>query len=81
MDRISSIRCFNLDEDFWFMKEINKAKYYEWLMSLTGACLIAFGLGVLLSDKFQSYYPYIILIGIVIHGIGMFKVHQRNKKN
>jgi hypothetical protein len=56
-----------------------QAKYVEWQASLWGACIIAFGLGVLLASYFQLLAMILILIGIPIHAWGMYKTHQRNK--
>lgn len=62
------------------MKEqLTKAKYTEWQASLFGACFIAFGLGVLFANFAQSFSLIIILIGIILHSWGMYKIHQRNK--
>lgn len=59
--------------------KLTKATYGEWQASLWGACFIAFGLGVLLAN----YLPLTALpalgIGIVMHGLGMYRIHQRNK--
>jgi hypothetical protein len=59
--------------------KLTKAKYIEWQASLFGACFIAFGLGSLLSNYFKSATFLIILIGIVLHSWGMYRIHQRNK--
>lgn len=56
-----------------------KATYNEWLASIFGACFIAFGLGVLLAKYFSGFAYIIILVGIIVHSWGMYKVHQRNR--
>jgi hypothetical protein len=61
-------------------KDLTKAKYSEWQASLWGACIIAFGLGTLLSNYIGSYAFFLILVGSFIHGWGMYKIHQRNKE-
>lgn len=62
------------------MNKIIKAKYIEWEASLFGACFIAFGLGAFLANYFQSSIVWgIILIGILMHSWGMYKIHQLNK--
>lgn len=62
------------------MNEIIKAKYSEWLASIFGACFIAFGLGILLSRWINFLAWFAIVLGIVVHAWGMYKVNQRNKK-
>lgn len=58
---------------------LTKAKYIEWQASLFGACFIAFGLGSLLTKYISEYALLVILIGILMHAWGMFKIHNRNK--
>ena len=60
-------------------EKLTKAKYIEWEASLFGASFIAFGLGVLFASYVSSYALFIILIGIIMHSWGMYKMHQRNK--
>lgn len=60
--------------------KLTKAKYSEWQASLFGACFIAFGLGVLFAPTFTNFSYVIILIGIVMHSWGMYKIQQRNKE-
>jgi hypothetical protein len=59
-------------------ENLTHATYREWEASLFGACLIAFGLGVLLAHAMQPYLWWIILLGILLHGWGMYRIHQRN---
>lgn len=56
------------------------AKYSEYLASLVGACIVAFGLGIVLADYFGSVAWLFILVGVGVHGWGMFKTHGRNKE-
>lgn len=58
---------------------LTKAKYIEFQASLFGACFIAFGLGIILISFFERYALLIIFLGIIIHGWGMYRIHQRNK--
>jgi hypothetical protein len=59
--------------------KLTKATYLEWQMSLFGASFIAFGLGVLLA----GYLPWLatpaLIVGVVMHGWGMYRIHERNK--
>lgn len=61
-------------------EKLTKAKYVGWQASLWGACSIAFGLGILLSRYFGQFAIALILIGIVLHAWGMYKINQRNKQ-
>lgn len=60
-------------------ENLTKAKYSEFQASLWGAMLIAFALGVFLAGYFQQFALVILLVGIIVHSWGMYKVHQRNK--
>jgi hypothetical protein len=59
--------------------KLTKAKYGEWQASLWGACFIAFGLGILLASYLSWIAIPTMAIGIVMHGWGMYRIHQRNK--
>lgn len=59
--------------------DLTKAKYVEWLASLFGACGIALGLGIVFSKYLSFIAPLLILLGIILHAWGMYRIHQRNK--
>lgn len=60
--------------------KLTKAKYGEWQLSLWGACFIAVGIGVLLAPYLALPIVLVImLVGIVMHSVGMYRIHQRNK--
>lgn len=61
------------------MENLRKAKYNEWLGSLLGACLIALGLGSLFAESLKPIVWWLIVAGVLLHGWGMYKIHQRNK--
>lgn len=61
-------------------KQYNKGTYSEWLSSLFGACMVAFGLGILLSEPMQFITWYIIIAGVILHGWGMYRMNKRNPK-
>lgn len=62
------------------MNKIIKAPYIEWEASLFGACFVAFGLGALLVNYFSQTILYVVIVvGIIMHSWGMYKIHQRNK--
>jgi hypothetical protein len=58
---------------------LRKATTLEWQASIFGACFIAFGLGVLAASYFRSWTLWIIVLGVISHSWGMYKIHQRNK--
>jgi uncharacterized membrane protein HdeD (DUF308 family) len=61
-------------------EKLTQAKYSEWQLSLFGACFIAGGIGALLAPYVSLPIVLIImLVGIVMHSMGMYKIHQRNK--
>ncbi len=47
--------------------------------SLFGAAILAFGLGTLLSNYFNGYAALIIIFGALLHSLGMYKVHKKEK--
>lgn len=61
-------------------EKFTKAKYGEWLLSLTGACLIAGAIGVLVAPYLSPTVVFaVLLLGVILHTVGMYKIHQRNK--
>ncbi len=56
-----------------------KGKISE-LISVFGVGSIGFGLGALFADFARLYAPWIILIGILMHGLGMYEIQTMNKK-
>ncbi len=60
-------------------RTLTKAKLEE-LASTVGAGILGFGLGALLSNYIQQYAFGIILIGLIMHGWGMYTTHHQNKK-
>lgn len=57
---------------------LTKAKYVEWQASLFGACFIAVAIGVLFADTLKQFVSLLILVGISLHGWGMYCIHRRN---
>ena len=55
------------------MKRIYTAKYGDYLLSLIGACVVAFGLGAALGSSLGNFRWLLVLIGAGLHGIGMFR--------
>jgi len=60
-------------------KKLTRATYLEWQASLFGACGIALGLGILFEKYLLNIAPFLIIIGIILHGWGMYKIHKRNQ--
>lgn len=54
-------------------------KAYE-LASTFGAGVLGFGLGALLSGYVQQFSLLIILVGLVMHSLGMYALHARREK-
>lgn len=61
------------------MGDMYSARYSEYLASLFGACIVAFGLGIVLGDYVAGLAWIFIIVGIAIHAWGMYKTHGRNK--
>jgi hypothetical protein len=40
--------------------------------------MLRFGLGPLFAHSVESYAPWTLLAELIIHGWGMYKIHQRN---
>ncbi|NJD78897.1 MAG: hypothetical protein FIB08_17695 [Candidatus Methanoperedens sp.] len=60
-------------------EKLTEVKLAE-LASTFGAGVLGFGLGALLADYFQQYALLIILLGLMMHGWGMYKTHLQSKK-
>ncbi len=61
-------------------EKLTKARDIEWQAALWGACVIAFSLGSLFSNYFDQLSLVLILLGIIVHSWGMYKIHIRNKE-
>ncbi|OGL24909.1 hypothetical protein A2884_02145 [Candidatus Saccharibacteria bacterium RIFCSPHIGHO2_01_FULL_48_12] len=62
------------------MGKLIRARYSVWQASLLGACAIAFGLGILLAGYFSSTFGWlVIIVGVLIHGYGMYRMYSRKK--
>lgn len=57
---------------------MRQMKYSEYLASIFGACFIAFALGIWLSATVGWLAIPAFVIGLVLHGWGMYKVQKRN---
>lgn len=60
-------------------RTLTKAKLEE-LASTVGAGTLGFGLGALLSNYIRQYAFGIILIGLIMHGWGMYGTHHQKKE-
>jgi hypothetical protein len=58
---------------------LRRATLLELEASGLGAGMLGFGLGARLAHSVESYAPWILLAGRIIHGWGMYSIHQRNK--
>ncbi len=61
-------------------EKLTKTKVAE-IASTLGAGILGFGMGALLGDYIQQYSFWIILIGLIMHGWGMYKTHQNKKES
>ncbi|NJD77920.1 MAG: hypothetical protein FIB08_12635 [Candidatus Methanoperedens sp.] len=50
------------------------------LASTVGAGILGFGLGALLVNFIQQYTLWIIFLGLLMHGWGMYRTHHQNDK-
>lgn len=50
------------------------------LVSVLGVGIIGFGLGALFVGYFKQYAVPIIGIGVLMHGLSMYKIHSESKK-
>lgn len=64
------------------MKEkLTKATYFEYEATVFGACGIALALGAVLAAYIRPFALILIVVGVILHAWGMYKIHQRNKEN
>ncbi len=54
---------------------------YDIGISVIGAGILGFGLGTLLTNYFQDLSWIIIILGIILHGFGMYRVYKEQDKN
>lgn len=59
-------------------QKLTQASYIEYQASLFGAGGVALGLGALFPQYLQPIAFILILAGSVMHGWGMYRIHQRN---
>lgn len=50
------------------------------LVSVLGVGFIGFGLGALFAGYVRQYEYLIILAGILVHGLAMYKIHSGGKE-
>ena len=62
------------------MEKTCKEKLTE-TASTIGAGIIGFGLGTLLPNYFGQYAAWIILVGLIMHSIGMYELRFKYKSN
>lgn len=59
-------------------RDLVKARYGEWLASLVGACGVTLGLGIYFAEYLGAAAPWLLLLGVALHGWGMYKIRQHN---
>lgn len=50
------------------------------LISVLGVGIVGIGIGAVFAEYFKQFSLLIILIGLFIHGVAMYKIHAENKK-
>lgn len=58
--------------------KLTKVKYTEWQASLFGASLVAIALGAWMHDWLDRFIWPILIVGILLHSWGMYKMYRRN---
>lgn len=53
-------------------------KYIDYLLSFIGAVMVSFAFGVWLNVKFSDIFVYLIILGVLIHGYGMYQIKKMN---
>ncbi|SRR3972149_7881961 len=59
------------------MMEMKESNALEIGTCTTGAIILGVGVGARFFSYLGNYYYLLILIGIVIHGLGMYQLHRR----
>jgi hypothetical protein len=59
-------------------QDLRVATLWEYQASLFGATIAALGAGALFPKLLESAAPYLVLIGVALHGWGMYRMHVRN---
>jgi UPF0716 family protein affecting phage T7 exclusion len=57
---------------------MRQMKYSEYLASIFGACFIDFALGIWLAGAIGWLATPAFVLGLAVHGWGMYKVQNRN---
>ncbi|AIE83796.1 hypothetical protein [Fimbriimonas ginsengisoli] len=60
------------------MAKLTTASTLEYQAAVFGAGFIGFGLGFLLKDSIGVYSIVVMVIGILLHGWGMYRIHRRD---
>jgi hypothetical protein len=58
---------------------IVQATPLEYQASLLGACILFLGLGALVAPYLNGFGELLILVGIGVHGWGMYSIRRRNR--
>jgi hypothetical protein len=58
------------------LEKLKKATPMELEIWMLGAGILGFGLGASLAGYAQQYSPWIILLGIILHGWGMYRIYS-----
>ena len=59
------------------LERLTKATPIELQAWMWGAGILGFGLGAFLTGYVRAYALWIIVLGVVIHGVAMYKIYSR----
>lgn len=71
-DRLNYVRCLQDP-----MKRVIAASVLEYEAALFGACFLSLGAGVLFASLIGKLAVPFILLGLLLHGWGMYSIHVR----
>jgi hypothetical protein len=58
---------------------IVQATPLEYQASLLGVCVLFLGLGVLAAPYLKGLSEVLIIVGVGVHGWGMYRIRRRNR--
>lgn len=62
------------------LEKLSAAELVQFQASMLGVGIVGMGLGLMLSKFLASYAFLIMVLGLLMHSWGMYKMHQNDKK-